>query len=132
MKMKTLDEVIEQHEYCIAVGEWACGDCRCRDKDGFCRIRENTLPHLKEYRELLQKTQQLEDNPPLTWDELKEMEGKPVWLDVDGWLIIDHCGNDYFSTNSGALYFRKNDECFGDYGTDWTAYRKERKDGEYE
>ena len=42
--------MIEQYEYCLAIGESGCGGCRYRDEDGVCRMRENALPYLKQYR----------------------------------------------------------------------------------
>lgn len=54
----TLDEVIAQHEYCLTLGFTACGDCKYRDTDGVCRMREKALLFLKEYRE---KKQEISD-----------------------------------------------------------------------
>ena len=76
------------------------------------------------------------DNPALTWDELKGMEGKPVWVETfnrkDGrWVIflrtrkwcVDPCEVAIFSNMSrgGSTFYRDN------YGKTWQAYRKERK-----
>lgn len=67
-------------------------------------IYNDALQYLKEFKRIsarLEKialgniTETLEklDNPPLTWEELKTMEGKPVWVE-DGlengeWYIIE-------------------------------------------
>ena len=51
------------------------------------------------------------------------MVGKPLWIE-GGWQVIDCCSDDCFSTDCGAVFYRKNDECYGDYGKDWYAYRK--------
>ena len=79
-----------------------------------------------------------EENPPLTWDELKTMEGKPVWIEGDhgciwgqkAWSLIrlDPENDDIvicISTDGGVHY----EYAIGkeDYGTDWQAYRKERE-----
>ena len=76
-------------------------------------------------------------NDPLTWDELKQMEGKPVWIEGEhgciwnqkAWSLIrlDAENDDIvicFSTDNGAHYEFVIDKI--DYGTDWQAYRKER------
>ena len=140
--MKTLDEVIETAPY---IGtEWTndalyylkeyknkqnigtmmfalhntnktvCDDCwlsREMAKEGFKQI-------YKKYIE--------EENPPLTWNELQTMEGKPIWVE-GSWEIIASCYEEYFSTDTGGIYYRKNDECYGDYGKDWQAYRREKR-----
>ena len=75
-----------------------------------------------------------EPNNPLTWDELKTMEGKPVWIEcptisnADRWTVIKKFnpvgGNKNLfemETEDGGLFLRKNQ------GKIWNAYRKERK-----
>ena len=71
-------------------------------------------------------------NDPLTWDEIKTMEGKPVW--VECWLgkrwglvyRIDKTDNNEIAYcmisvgHSWSLYAE-------DIGKIWQAYRKERK-----
>ena len=59
-------------------------------------------------------------NDPLTWDELKQMEGKPVWVEESAenglwwtyWVIWQ---------GDNAVLPEK------DYSTKWQAYRKERE-----
>ena len=77
-------------------------------------------------------------NDPLTWSELKTMEGKPVWVEGEhgciwgqkAWSLIrlDPENDDIvicISTDGGVHYeFAIGQE---DYGTDWQAYRKERE-----
>ena len=105
-------------------------------------LSDAALFYLKEYRWLQEKCADLlaekfsDQNTPLTWDELKSMEGKPVWVEADGgkyknWFIV---GN-FFS------WFAKEDfdahvNLYRDgsamemskevYGSHWQAYRKER------
>lgn len=160
--MKTLDEVIEQHEFCLAIGEAACGDCRYRDQDRICRMREDALYHLKMYRsdmrmyaenqkywenELKQKIKDFGDakeryiaklkeldvgtlNAPLTWDELKQMKGKPVYvichtLKTKGWALVDYVDDDRIDfalpSAMGLALFEHQ------LGKTWQAYRKERE-----
>ena len=69
--MKTLDEVID------GVGECAkYPDCPlCMYGGQMCMWIQDALHYLKEYRT------DLEDNPPLSWDELQQMKYKPVWIE---------------------------------------------------
>ena len=78
-----------------------------------------------------------ENNVALSWDELRQMEGKPVWVEGEhgciwnqkAWSLIrlDPENDDIvicINTDNGVHYeFAIGQE---DYGTDWQAYRKER------
>ncbi len=63
-----------------------------------------------------------EPNPPLTLEELQEMDGEPVWVEyyememahLSGWGIRD----DGFVKGYHTNY------CDGDYGKTWLAYRR--------
>ena len=63
-------------------------------------------------------------NNALTWNELRQMEGKPVWVEEKGmlsiWIIIrDVTGNWLYSTDCNAY---RHEDC----GKIWQAYGKER------
>ena len=74
-------------------------------------------------------------NEPLTWHELKQMEGKPVWLEVydpidektgwhtASWKLIEFINDEYFdvrdSDGEQECYYKSESEY-------WQAYRKER------
>lgn len=126
--MKTLDEVIEGIRDQIGLGDPVLIDAL------------HYLKHLQEYYEMSETHDysRLEPyNPPLTWDELRKMEGKPVWIDsvplVRRWVIIKKFhpigGNKNLfdmEVEDGAHFLRK------DMGRDankawWQAYRKERE-----
>ena len=86
--MKTLDEVIKGIEHCH---EDNCMDCpyQFEPKDFGCVDQANytdALHYLKEFQGLSKmwndKLDKEQENPPLTWDELKQMEGKPVWVEM--------------------------------------------------
>ena len=131
--MKTLDEVIKALEKQLGVGgEDAIENCLETDALHY-------LKHLQEYYEMseMHDYSRLEPyNPPLTWDELRKMEGKPVWIDsvplVRRWVIIKKFhpigGNKNLfdmEVEDGAHFLRK------DMGRDankawWQAYRKEK------
>lgn len=102
-----------------------------RDQMGFGNpVLINAIRHLKAYKE----------NKPLTWENLKSMEGKPVWVEeiedykilFGQWDIISGFG---YSENFDLIdyenpiidfYISGNRTKFG-LGKTWQAYRKERK-----
>jgi len=120
--MKTLDEVIayfdnqtqQRHVYLTEDAEVIYNDAL------------HYLKHLQEYYEMSREHH--EPNPPLTWDELKQMEGKPVWVEFEKngnhWLII----TDIKSNGAvGRGVYGENAPLYKDcIGTDWQAYRKEK------
>ncbi len=72
-------------------------------------------------------------NEPLSWDELRQMEGKPVWVEGSafayGFWAIPYCfensgGNEYVFM-WGDQYWRE-EMRDADDGISWQAYRKER------
>ena len=105
--MKTLDEVIKMAEHCWApMPDSICATCPSKQRPIDCSLHAAVLFHLYEYRsekriweterkhyedwieqykDARDKHQQavieMLKNPPLTWDELKGMEGKPVWVE---------------------------------------------------
>ena len=91
---------------------------------------------IEQYKESRNKHQQavkeMLKNPPLTWEELKEMVGKPVWVETDEevkrWEIIEGI---YQSQEEPHLecFFTKSDFCYSKLtiGEAWNAYRRERE-----
>ena len=160
--MKTLDEVIDSITKQSAL---EIRDQRCPEKDRFWADRDtytDALYYLKEYRsekqiwesdrkhyedwieqykEARDKHQQavkeMLKNPPLTWDELKQMEGNPVFVEEccrngdlksAGWWLIDYWNDDQICLrdqggNPWTVHRTSLDR-------DWNAYRKERTDAE--
>lgn len=127
--MKTLGEVIKALESAriqvkTGYGLWV----DYRDNDD---LKADALHYLKEYRKLdsLDAVALAEDdNPPLTWEELQGMEGKPVWVECGAkrWIVIadfreDVNGAEYFEATDGGLFSAKTQ------GDLWQAYRTERK-----
>lgn len=135
--MKTLDEVIKGMEHCH---EDNCMECpyqfEPRDFDCITQCQySDALHYLKEYRSLDSLDAVAfpeDDNPALTWDELKQMEGKPVWVESSDsfnrhrWMFV----GEWFDDDEMRLFDMGND--YPDYvsknvyesGT-WQAYRKE-------
>ena len=124
--MKTLDEVIATMEY---EAQYNCGEQRSYDADA--------IHYLKEFQSLSKmwndKLDKEQDNPPLTWDELKQMDGKPVWVEdyIDEpedttkyWAIyrrIDKAQETEYALLSEYFYDK------AEYGKTWQAYRKEHE-----
>ena len=154
--MKTLDEVIKAWSICFSDNSRSnCTGCPYADEDGeaacFNHDREDALIYLKAYQWQMTNPDgdhlQLEkcrallsdfyQNEPLSWDELRQMEGKPVWVEGNhgciwgqkAWslILLDSENDDIvicINTDNGVHYeFAIGQE---DYGTDWQAYRKER------
>ena len=140
--MKTLDEVIKGMEHCH---EDNCMECpyQFEPKDFDCITQcqyTDALHYLKEYKANQEDPdgdhQQLEKcrallqdfyrNDPLSWDELKSMEGKPVWIEqtitkkvYSGWVIAKAVTEDYLNTQERLFWQR-------DFDKTWRAYRHER------
>ena len=88
--------------------------------------RERYLEVLTDYVALKQYWTEQQENHALTWDELKSMEGKPVWLVVDGkerWRIIREVSSEHLILESGLPLHR----CWMNHPDGWQAYRKERE-----
>lgn len=68
-------------------------------------------------------------NNPLTWDELKTMVGKPVWVEAllyKQWAIIAYVGDEHLRFEGVSLYAPESRVYMGE-DDGWQAYRKERK-----
>lgn len=72
-------------------------------------------------------------NCPLTWEELKTMEGKPVWIEGCGfshgfWVIIDYFSvgdEDFIALGGKCDQFWKQDMTDENNGESWQAFRNE-------
>lgn len=136
--MKTLDEVIKS---ITKQSGLEIRNVKKPDKDRFWVDREtymDALHYLKEYRDKhdeILKTEEalgyceMAENRPLTWSELKQMEGKPVLVVEEGyqtweyWSIVYWMKDDELTllNENGQMTYSKNEQ-----GTVWQAYRKER------
>lgn len=116
--MKTLNEIIYQLENCAP-------------------LADDVLFYLKEYRWIIENCAEAlaekypSENIPLTWDELNQMEGKPVWVELFGsglgeWDLCHAQLNDrIWFTDGTGLIFDLSEETLG---KTWQAYRKEHHD----
>ena len=133
--MKTLNEV-------ITIMDGIDQTCTCCAYQHDCDETECVEKTALHYLKVLQKMQKAQPvtkgewdelyNNPLTWDELRTMEGKPVWIEMDGykpnWGIIMNqdkingrlllCGYDEVEIR---IEIDEDSE-----GIHWKAYRKER------
>ena len=138
MNMKTLDEVIEELQYWDTCNEYP--ECFYDDE-----VNRDALHYLKEFKRISAKIEKIAlgdvmetleklDNPALTWEELKQMEGKPVWIEFlndEGewngeWCLVES------SNNILCEILRCKMSWFGlrkiTLGKTWQAYRKERNE----
>lgn len=125
----TIDEAIE---HCEEIAQ----DCELGEKPTVCadehRQLAEWLRELKEY-----KTKNQENNEPLTWEELKKLKGKPVWVEEkysfsDGWYgqweVIDEFWDDiYFYDEPYVSMTDEENRRKDDLGKKWNAYRREKK-----
>ena len=73
-----------------------------------------------------------DDNPPLTWDDLQDMIGKPVWCSgKNKWSIVDslYSANleQYVKFEDGGKFYFKHD---GAIKPDWKLYRREKDENQ--
>lgn len=129
MKTLSLEESIQWMEKCIFEGaDW---------NEDFWSNFTDALHYLKEYRNCgacayadsyLRCTKE-DRNDPLSWQELKAMEGKPVWVETENcgahWYIIESIDDDMIIV-IGKYYERINYYHDDDF-IRWQAYRKERE-----
>ena len=123
--MKSLDEVI--------VGLGICArelDCNC------CR---EAVHYLKQFasqnsQKMVNKSDsisKMEYNDPLTWEQLEEMNGKPVWVELtrsglEAWglsdgIYVDAFGHDIITIKVLHDLWHLDKE---QIGQSWKAYRK--------
>ena len=141
--MKSLEEVIEAEEICSQMNA-ECSKCPYKaTAKGWCEEKDrDALFYLKEYRWIQENCADAlaekypSENVPLTWDELRTMEGKPVWIEVDekykGWVTVGKFyslfENEDLDAHVNLYYFGRSMEYSKEmYRYYWQAYRKERK-----
>lgn len=115
-ELLTLDDAIAHLDDTLSdTGrKWSCESCRMEH----VQLRA----WLAELREIKQ-----ERNTPLTLDELRKMDGEPVWVQSPGvpeygrWAIVEGVGEN-------CLFLRDDFTCH-DYGKTWLAYRHKPEEG---
>ena len=157
--MKTLDEVIKALEICDETVTANCPDCPydidCENVPGE-DLRADALYYLKAYKEngdkmiaeekrmeslalaYIQALANMKDNPPLTFDELKQMEGKPVWVELldgvgnnkdwNGWYVVSQFYPvSEIDEHVQFCSYHNLHRAKSAIGKTWNAYRKENK-----
>ena len=132
--MKSFDEVTKALSICGRHPD--CGGCPYENVSYPTEIG-NTCKDIMHYDALYYMQDQIdkcqEENSPLTWDELKQMEGRPVWIESESvsvgvspywkdWYIIKSFSNDEFMYCNDGYEWAKETQ-----GRLWQAYRKERE-----
>lgn len=76
-----------------------------------------------------------DSNPALTWDELKQMEGKPVWVEEPyakvwhgEWKVVDMLYDGDYWDEDEKEFLTTDEERYHktEQGKTWKAFRKER------
>lgn len=132
--MNTLNEVIKAFEYTYENDPiaWTYGVDALHYLKEYKKFDE-TMCALPDYYKWLHS----EDNPPLSWDELKQMGGKPVWIKYmddeqqTGWaLIAKNPERPTFGKSKLFAFVREEGKFYltiSGYGKRWQAYRWEKK-----
>ena len=85
------------------------------------RVAISALRQQEHFREVTKKVE------PLTLDELRKMDGEPVWVQSPGvpeygrWAIVEGVGEN-------CLFLHDDFTCH-DYGKTWLAYRHKPEEG---
>ena len=138
--MMSLEEIIKALTKCDGNCGGGCEFSSAYGCNVMFVLKGDILHHLKDYRQTIkylevqhdhveQLCEYFKNNPPLTWNELKDMEGKPIWVeqhhgDTKGWLLILRKCDDVVTCTTkhgNSFYLYK-----ANYGEKWKAYRREK------
>ena len=123
----TNEEAIEYWEQFNAEIDDLYDACSDADRDVLVKQREiveYTISALRQQEHFREVTKKVE---PLTLDELRKMDGEPVWGQSPGvpaygrWAIVEGVGEN-------CLFLRDDFTCH-DYGKTWLAYRQKPEEG---
>ena len=129
--MRSLDEVIQIID---GLKYPPCDDCCVKCYKDNCYLID-ALHYLKELHQAQERVIERNRYPkaedePLTWDEILQMKGQPIWIDLlkrdyGYWTVIQDAGK----MMDGTKCFCNNSEFFwyDDMGKKWNAYTKEMK-----
>ena len=135
--MRTLNEVIKVFEDCFGDGRIVISPLEVEPDYGADAVHYLKTIETTEnlYHDAVNELSKWEDEDwkdrhlPLTWDELKTMKGKPVWVHLFGsglgeWNLI-HAQLDnqiWFTDGNGYIYDMHEEK----QGKTWQVYRKEK------
>ena len=133
--MKSIDEVMKARQICSSFEEH-CEKCPYIEKQTIDKLKndEPTINGLgcladlcKDEYYYLKKYKDSLENHPLSWDELKQMVKKPVWIEqtvtekkYSGWALIQEVYETGLITTARAFYKKE-------FGKTWNCYRKEKE-----
>ena len=141
--MMSLEEIIKALTKCDGNCGGGCEFSGAYGCNVMFVLKGDILHHLKDYRQTIkylevqhdhveQLCEYSKNNPPLTWDELLQMQGKPVYVvfdhingEQDGiWAIV----NSFMTMSSGRRMIHLSEMLIDveSYGTKWKAYRREK------
>ncbi len=73
----------------------------------------------------LRTQHEADKNEPLTLDELREMDGEPVWIDEhEEWALVNKEGAYCITRDGYKHYFNSYGMLRNEYGHLWRAYRR--------
>ena len=119
------EEAIEYWEQFNAEIDGLYDACSDADRDVLVKQREiveYTISALRKQEHFREVTKKVE---PLTLDELRQMDGEPVWVQSPGvpeygrWAIVEGVGEN-------CLFLHDDFTCH-DYGKTWLAYRQKKE-----
>ena len=103
--------------------EW-CGDALVR---AAADRLEEYVDRCKRYADEIMELREQQGNDLLSLDELRQMDGEPVWVQSPGvpeygrWAIVEGAGEN-------CLFLHDDFTCH-DYGKTWLAYRQKPEEG---
>ena len=98
----------------------------------YAQIMADGKPDVQEFYKLAESALRQQEtvanrNDPLTMEELRQMDGEPVWVQSPGipeygrWAIVEGAGEN-------CLFLHDDFTCH-DYGKTWLAYRQKQEEG---
>lgn len=122
------DEAREYHKICLEAlraqqqpNDWICTlKCKALMDGGICEHGGLCC--------LYESQRAIEENAPLTLDELRHMDGEPVWVHFiggaiireDGWFVIAEIGTSEILIKGKVSVYKS----LWYYGETWLAYRR--------
>ena len=145
--MKPLEKVVKALEICGKVDPSLCPyfdtkhwKCCTGYIQRYSPVKDDAYSYLREYlnyqksQKTINKSDSLSEteNKPLSWEELRQMVGKPVWLEElrDGsrWYGFWDVVSDAVDYGDEKIVYTKSEMRYemAEYGTIWKAYKQER------
>lgn len=98
------------------------------DADSWIHLHEEQRDEISKLREELKICRAQQENRPLTLDELRQMDGEPVWIQTIG-LVGSVNGYGIVGTRAAITQdFCTTALWYKDYGDTWLAYRSKPKE----